>query len=480
MAGRVVLRRMAAGALAAMLGTAGLPAGAQAVSPDPLVGTWVGELAVGAAALRIVFNISAADGALHATMDSPDQGAKGIPVSAVQNDHGAVLLEVKAVAGSYHGTLSADAAQVQGQWTQGGRSFPVVLTRSRGPFVLERPQEPKPPFPYREEDVSIPSVAGVVLSATVAVPPGNGPFPAVVLVTGSGPQDRNEELMGHKPFLVISDYLARNGVEVLRYDDRGVGKSTGTFAAATTLDFADDAEAALRALAERPEVDRARVGIAGHSEGAIDAAIVAARNSAVRFIVLLAGPGIPGEQLLLLQAAAIGRAAGKDEASLAAFGDLNRRLYDLVEKERDPAALTVDGKAAAEKFLAGDNRLSEADKAEVLRGMDTAMAQLATPWFRTFLTLDPGDYLSKVRVPVLALNGSKDLQVPADANLAAVRSALQRAGNTRARLAQLDGLNHLFQHAGSGLPAEYGTITETFAPEALSAILQFIKELPKG
>ena len=452
---------------------------AQASGADPLVGTWVGELALGAVTVHIVFNVSDAGGSLSATMDSPDQGAKGIPVSAARDDRGSVSLEVKSIGGVYRGTLAGDASRVEGQWAQGGATTPVVLKRWHGPFVVDRPQEPKPPFPYREVEVSIPSANGVVLAGTVAIPPGPGPFAAVVLVTGSGPQNRDEELMGHKPFLVISDYLARRGIEVLRFDDRGVARSTGTFGSATTFDFADDAEAALVFLAARPEVDRARVGIAGHSEGALDAAIAAARNPAVRFIILLAGPGVRGDQLLPLQAAAIGRAGGQDEATLAAVSELNRRLYDLAESENDPAVLVTEGRAEAAQFLERDTRLPQAVKDELNRAIGSQMAQLATPWVRTFLRLDPADYLSQVKVPVLALNGSKDLQVPSGANLAAVRSALDKAGNPRSRVVELPGLNHLFQHTDTGLPAEYGRITETFAPEALAEMESFIRALPR-
>jgi len=474
-----VSRPLAALFLAAAFGAGPSGLGAEASAADPLAGTWVGELALGAITIRVVFNVAGAGGTLSATMDSPDQGAKGIPVTAARNDHGSIVLEVKGIGGVYRGTLSGDGSRVEGQWVQGGSTFPVVLKRSPGPFTVERPQEPRPPFPYREREVSIPSADGVVLAGTVAIPPGPGPFAAVVLVTGSGPQNRDEELMGHKPFLVISDYLARHGIEVLRFDDRGVAHSTGTFADATTLDFADDAEAALAFLAARPEVDRRRVGIAGHSEGALDAAIAAARNPAVRFVVMLAGPGIRGDQLLALQAAAIGRAAGQDEATLAAVGELNRRLYDLAESEVDPTALVTEGRAEAARFLERDTRLPQAVKDELNRSIGSQVAQLATPWIRTFLRLDPADYLSRISVPVLALNGSRDLQVPAEVNLAAVRAALQKAGNTRSRVVELPGLNHLFQHADTGLPSEYGRIPETFAPEALAAMESFIRALPR-
>ena len=457
---------------------AGLPAGAQQPVQSPLVGTWVGDLKAGALVLRLVFNVSVTNGVLGATMDSPDQGARGIPVSRVGLTGSDVVFEVKAAGGSYTGTLAADGSTIEGAWKQSGQSFPVTLSRQEGAFVLDRPQEPKPPFPYTSVDVTFQNAkAGVTLAGTLTIPPGPGPFPAVVLVTGSGPQDRNETLLGHKPFLVIADFLSRSGIAVLRYDDRGVGLSKGTFAGATTLDFADDAEAAFTFLAARPEVDRRRIGIAGHSEGGLIAPLVASRNPAVTFIVLLAGPGLPGDQLLLLQSEAIARASGEDEKSIAAGSALNAALYAIARRESDPAAITAQGRKVLEDALAAQTSLSEPDKAEARKGIDKALADLTAPWFRTFLALDPAASLRTIRIPVLALDGTKDLQVPADADLAAIDAALKAAGNTAYRIMKMQGLNHLFQHAGTGLPDEYGKITETFAPEALTAVRDFILAL---
>jgi len=454
---------------------AALPLFPQASGPAALAGSWMGELQAGALVLRIVFTLTDSGGTLGGTMDSPDQGVKGIPVSKVDVKGDRVLLEVKASSGSFAGTVSADGKSIGGAWAQAGRSFPVILRRLESAFVLERPQEPKPPFPYASREVTFTSPkANVELAGTLTIPQGPGPFPAVVLVTGSGPQNRDEELLGHKPFLVISDSLTRAGIVVLRYDDRGVADSKGSFATATTLDFADDAEAAFSFLSSQPEVDRARVGIAGHSEGGLVAPIVASRNPAVDFIILLAGPGVPGDRLLLLQSAAVARASGTDENTIAAVAALNRKLYDVAERETDPARIVSEGKKTAQAFLDADTSMPEKDRTDARRNIDRAMMELSNPWFRVFLALDPASFLSKVRVPVLALNGSKDLQVPADANLPAVEAALKAGGNARYRLARLDGLNHLFQHSDTGLPSEYGKITETFAPEALSAMKDFI------
>jgi uncharacterized protein len=454
-------------------------ASAQTGAPDIFIGSWMGDLKVGAVTLRMVFNITSSNGALSATMDSPDQGAKGIPVSHMEVKSGAILLEVKAARGSYSGRISADGKSIDGAWTQGGTSFSVLLKNLEGAFVLERPQEPKPPFPYSSVDVTFTNAkASVELAGTLTIPPGTGPFPAVVLVVGSGPHNRDEELMGHKPFLVMADHLSRNGIAVLRYDERGVAASSkGDFAAATTFDLADDAETAFSFLAALGEVDPRRVGIVGHSEGALIAAIAAARNPKVSFIILLAGPGLPGDQLLVAQGSAIARASGKDEKAVAWSAELNRKIYDIAKKQGNAPDLLAEARRVYSEAVDANTAMSQKDKDDAKADADKTGSLIFTPWFRTFLTLDPVAYLTKVQVPVLALNGTKDLQVPADADLSAIDAALRAAGNNRHRLVKLEGLNHLFQHAGTGLPDEYGKLTETFAPEALSVVRDWILAL---
>ena len=459
------------------LGT-GSAAADDASTPDSsaLVGLWQGTLKVGSASLRIVFNVEMRDGALRATMDSPDQGAKGIPVSKVTFADSRALFELKVLSGGYDGTLSADGTRLDGVWKQGGSQFSLVLEKTAGsagdsiadspsiaqlspPDTSTRPQEPREPYPYRALDASFANAtAGIRLSGTLTLPEGSGPFPAAVLVTGSGAQNRDEELLGHKPFLVIADYLARRGIAALRYDDRGVGASEGIFAAATTLDFAGDAEAAASYLASRPEIDAVRIGIIGHSEGAIVAAIAASRDPLVSFIVMLAGPGVRGDELLLMQNAALARAAGAGESSIENANRINAALYAIAMETGDNAALR--------------EKIVSLLKSEPQSGL--IADQLLSPWFRAFLSLDPAAYLAKVSIPVLAMNGSKDLQVPADANLPAIGRALESAGNRHFDLLRLEGLNHLFQRAATGLPEEYERIAETFAPEALSAMGDWI------
>jgi uncharacterized protein len=281
-------------------------AGAQTVAGD-----WQGTLRVGAASLRIAVHINAdPDGKLSGTLDSLDQGARGIRLGAITVNNRQVTFTVPAVAGSFDGKLSEDGNTIDGSWTQGA-SLPLVLTRGEPASPPRRPQTPSKPYPYREEDVTFANpAAGISLAGTLTIPPGAGPFPAVMLITGSGAQDRNESLVDHQPFLVLADHLTRKGIVVLRADDRGVGKSGGNFATATTTDFVTDVEAGVAFLRSRREVDERRLGLLGHSEGGMIAPMVANRNSAVHFIVLMAGPGVPGDEIIVEQVRLISLASG--------------------------------------------------------------------------------------------------------------------------------------------------------------------------
>jgi len=316
--------------------------------------------------------------------------------------------------------------------------------------------------PQSAQDVEFTNqAAGVRLSGTLTLPQGQGPFPAVILVSGSGPQNRDEEILGHKPFFVIADYLASRGIAALRYDDRGIGGSSGNFAAATTYDFAGDARAAVAFLSARPEIDPSKVGVVGHSEGGIIAALLGASDPAVSFVVMLAGPGIRGDKLLLSQNRALAEASGLDEGTIKEANLLNARLYAIAMEQGDEAETKAKIISALPAAVDGKTAGIIAD-------------QLLSPWIRTFLALDPSAALAALRIPLLAMNGTKDLQVPADENLKAIGLALDASGNKNYSLLELEGLNHLFQHAVTGLPNEYAAISETFAPEALAALGDWI------
>lgn len=446
--------------------------------PDP-VGTWSGILDVGAARLTMVFNISRADdGTLTATMDSPDQGAMGIPVSEVSYTDGVLLLRSAAVQGEFEGHFTE--AGLEGHWRQGGGEFALTLERSEPVEPPNRPQEPKPPFPYESVDVTYPNAeAGIELAGTLTFPSEGGPFPAVILSTGSGPQNRDEELLGHKPFAVIADHLTRQGIAVLRFDDRGVAESEGDHSTATSEDFASDVLAGLRFLQNRPEVDPGRIGVAGHSEGGLIAPLAATMTDELAFLVLLAGPGLTGEEILYLQGALIAKASGATQEQVDANTGVQRKIFAVVKENEDPEVARSELIRVMDEAIAN---LTEEEKAASGMGNDpeawknAQINAVLTPWMRFFLTYDPVSSLRQIRIPVLAINGERDLQVPPKENLEAIAAALEAAGNPDYTVTELPGLNHLFQHAETGAPTEYQGIEETFSPEALEFISSWILE----
>jgi uncharacterized protein len=432
-----------------------------------LSGTWLGTLQVPPIPLRFVLNVERAeDGSWTGTADSPDQSAFGLPITSIVVSGNDVVVRLDAAGLEFSGQLSADGQRLVGAVEQGGSSLPLTLERQAGPLDYRRPQDPVPPFPYDTMDVTFESEApGVTLAGTLSWPEGPGPFATVVLITGSGPQNRNEELQNHRPFLVLSDALARANVAVLRYDDRGVGESTGDFASATTLDFADDARGAIRYLRSQTTFPVASVGLVGHSEGGLIAPLVADGNAEVSFLVLLAGPSVDGATIILAQARALAAADGASAAELDAVEAQQRAILACLE---DPEAALAGVDACLREALAG---LTEPELSQVL-------AELESPWRRWFVAYDPGPVLRRTRVPVLALNGSLDLQVPASVNVPVMEAAFEEAGNEQASVFELMGLNHLFQHAVTGSPSEYGLITETMAPEVLTQIAGWIGSLP--
>jgi pimeloyl-ACP methyl ester carboxylesterase len=438
---------------------------------------WEGKLNVGAGlSMRIAVHVGkAAAGGLMAKMDSPDQGARGLKVDTITLDKATLAFEMKAIDGKFTGKLNAEGTEAVGTWTQAGRSLPLTLKKSDKATELRRPQTPKPPFPYKVVEVAYPNrPAGVTLAGTLSEPEGPGPFPAAILISGSGAQDRDVTLFEHKPFLVLADALTRRGIAVLRLDDRGVGGSTGTTITSTSDDFAGDVVAGLDFLKARREIDPARLGLIGHSEGGIIAPMVAARSSDVAFIVLMAGTGLPGEEILYLQGQSILKAMGANEEDLKMELDLQKRLFQLVKAERDETILEAKLRDAIKEVSASlpeDKRKELADYGALVKGQ---LELVRSPWFRFFLAYDPRPTLAKVRCPVLAVIGEKDLQVPARENLSEIRSALEAAGNTHVTVRELPGLNHLLQTCRTGAPSEYAQIEETIAPGALAAIVDWV------
>jgi len=369
---------------------------------------------------------------------------------------------------TYTATWNAKDQAWNGTWMQGG-PVPLVLTRTTAAALKpQRPQEDAiaaGPAPYTSVDVSFDNAAGTArLAGTLTVPPGTGPFPAVVLIHGSGAINRDGDVFGHKTLLVLADHLSRHGIAVLRYDKRGVGKSTGTRKDATMLDLAADAESAVRFLRGRTEVDARRLGVVGHSEGGMIAPLLASRDPALAFVVMLAGPGIRGDLLLVEQQALMAAARGTPTAIVARDRALNQALYAAMVAAPDLSS----ARSAATRILQAAEQ-----RGEMPPGAAASLVErFGTPWFVGLMRYDPAPVLLAVRQPVLVLNGERDLQVPAAPDMAAIRTALQH--NPRAVVRELPGLNHLFQHAKTGAGEEYVQIEETFAPAALETISAWI------
>jgi uncharacterized protein len=458
------------------------PAAVHAQSDDIAIGTWVGTLVAGPQQIEIIFHVERADdGSLTGTMDVPAQGATGIPLTTAGFDDGTLSMSFPVPGGgAYEGIMDETGDLLSGTFTQGGQPFPMDLARSEEASAApDRPQEPRPPFPYAVEDVRFEnSEAGIDLAGTLTLPEGAGPFPGVVLVSGSGPQDRNEALLGHKPFLVLADHLTRSGVAVLRYDDRGIAESGGDFSTGTTEDFASDALAAVEYLGADARVNSDAIGIVGHSEGGIIGPMAAGRSDHVGFVVMLAGPGVRGLDILIEQGRLINAAAGQ----ASPLTDFNARvqtvLAEVVAGEPDPEAASVQMHAAiVEEIDALPEGMRETVRADFPeQAIDQAITQMNSPWFRFFLHYDPRPALEQLTVPVLALFGARDLQVPPAQSADEVEAAFERGQNADATVRVLPGLNHLFQEARTGLPTEYAQIQQTFSPDALVILSDWIVE----
>lgn len=437
-----------------------------------IIGTWSGEGGFGSQKLPIVFHIAGGEGAYTATMDSPMQGAKDIPVQSVAFCGDTLRIDMPRIGFVYTGVLKDGA--ITGNAVQRGRTIPLDLTR--GGFTLARPQEPVPPFPYRSEDVYFENrEAGIRLAGTFTCPAKGRNFPAVVLITGSGAQNRDEELFGHKPFLVIADYLTRRGIAVLRFDDRGFAQSEGDLRTATTEDFASDALAAVEYLKTRREVNKRKIGLAGHSEGGTAAFMAAARQPAdVAFVVSMAGAGLRGDSISLMQIEDIFRQKGLSEEVIRLQLASQRKALELilgntpeyVEAHIDEIAVQINP-----GYIILDEKAKEA--------MRMQLRNSNTPWGRFYMTHDTPEDIRAVRCPVLAVNGGKDLQVRSSAHLSAIAAALEEGGNSRFETREYPGLNHLFQHTATGAMEEYGDIEETWSPEVLEDIAEWIVRITR-
>ena len=440
-------------------------------------GVWQGSLEAGGIKLRLVIKLSRKpDGKWTGTLDSLDQGANDIPMSLVTFQDGKLHIEMKTIGATYDATLTADGNELHGQFNQGA-ALPLDFNRiaRAEDAALKRPQTPAKPYPYDEKEVSYQNPTDkITLAGTLTVPRGAGPFPAVLLITGSGPQDRDEMLLGHRPFLVLADYLTRRGIAVLRVDDRGVGGTSKGTPNDTSENYVSDVLAGVAFLKTRKEVNPKQIGLIGHSEGGMIAPMAAVRSSDVAFIVLMAGPGIPGDELIVKQNGliALAECAGNVQEAQAA----SARLFAIVKEEKDPAV--AKQKVEAERALAEERARKKLDAQ--LAASKAQLGLLLSPWFRFFLNYDPRLTLAKVKVPVLALNGELDTQVPAKDDLDAIDRALKEGGNPDYKIVLLPKLNHLFQTSMTGAPSEYGNIEETIAPVALQTMGDWIVAHTRG
>lgn len=439
-------------------------------------GTWEGNLNVGTQELRIVFHIKKGDNnTWTALMDSPDQMAYDLKMDdvSIKNDN-KISMSLTAAQAQFVGELSEDQQSIQGNWIQ-GMPLPLELKRSEAKGFA-RPQEPKAPFSYTIEEVKYENKkAKINLAGTLTIPEGAGKHPAVILISGSGPNDRDETILKHKPFWVLADYWTRNGFAVLRFDDRGVGASEGNFAKATSADFATDVAAGVAFLKKHERINAKKIGLAGHSEGGMIAPMVASKNKDVAFIVLLAGPGVPGNELLLKQSYDIMKQQGFEEEALAITQKTSEKIYDAIIKDTKDEL----GVGDIVKLVKGDAESLD-DETRKKVGLDEAtlrqsITSLQTPWMRYFIRHQPKEYLQKVKCPVLAINGEKDLQVAAKPNLEGIETALKLAKNKNVKTVALPNLNHLFQTAETGALDEYIKIEETFSPEAMQLVLDWMK-----
>lgn len=443
---------------------------------EGLADLWQGSLRVGPSELLLVLHVdSRPDGSFKATLDSVDQGAIDIPVSSIESVNNEVQFKITKIGGAYEGAFNDNESEIKGTWSQGGNQMPLVFKRIEQVPDTSRPQDPKKPYPYDEREVTIENAnAGIQLAGTLTTPRGDGDFPAVVLITGSGAQNRDEELMGHRPFLVLADHLTRNGIAVLRFDDRGVGKSKGNHGKATHDDFADDARAAFEFLKVQDKIDPDSVGLSGHSEGGIHAPIVAAGRDDIAFIVMLAGVGVPMDELLERQRNDMIASMGMEHMLKPEELELNEKIFEILRRNGATPEARNEVQTLLEEILA----LYTEAQLEAL-GINDSMIQqnlqmMFSPWFIKLIAYDPAPTLAHVQCPVLAINGEKDIQVAADENLEGIRSGLKAGGNENVTIVKLPELNHLFQQCDTGAISEYSSIEETFNPAALKLVSDWI------
>lgn len=445
-------------------------------------GTWAGALS-GVQNLRMGFNISGHKaGSPVSTMDVPAQGAKDIPCDTVIVDGDSIHIKVVKVNGRYDGKM-AEVNRIDGQWTQNGMSLPLNLDRREGRVELNRPQTPKGPYSYNSEDILFYNEnKSIEYGATITTPRDDKQHPALILISGSGPQNRDEELFQHKPFAVVADHLTRQGYVVLRVDDRGTGKTTGDRSKATSEDFADDVMAALEYLKKRKEVDRKKIGLYGHSEGGLIAQLVASRSKDIDFIVLMAAPGVQVIQAMAEQNAALMKTMRLSEEQANQYAELYTTIMNGITTatDRDIAERRVN-KALTDWIAATDETTVQAttgitDEDSKKKFAYEFVKLYDNKWMMYFMKYDPKPVLEKVNCKVLALNGDKDIQVLSRTNLEGINKALTNSKSKVQEVREVEGVNHLFQECNTCTVQEYGQLEQTIKPEVLDIVTTWLNQ----
>ncbi len=440
-----------------------------------ITGEWKGVLKVTGSEFPIEITIIKDNQRYTSTLKSPNQSNQSIPADVTSVRDQEITIEIKTIMVTYKGTFEAN--EIKGTFTQAGNSFALNLTKNlHKEKPTKRPQDPIKPYPYISEEIIFENekVNKIKLSGTLTLPKNIKNPPVVILISGSGPQNRNEEVFGHKPFLVLSDFLTRQGIAVLRYDERGVGASEGSFRGATSSDFASDVAAAISFLKKRNDIDAKKIGLIGHSEGGFIAPMVASINKDVAFIVSLAGTGVDGKQVLLSQMHKSATLGGASPEVLKINNEFSEIVLSIVEKEA-PKVMWTKTKTTFDKHR---NTLSKEMQGIYTNEILEKNYKVFTkdPWLHYFIKTDPFQFISKIKIPILAINGSKDTQVIAKLNLEGFKKGLEKAKNKDFTIKELEGLNHLFQTAHTGSGNEYAIIEETFNPKAMKIVSDWILE----
>ncbi|MBZ9632225.1 alpha/beta fold hydrolase [Salegentibacter sp. LM13S] len=440
------------------------------VQSQEIKGDWYGNLKVSGTEIPLIFHIDRSDAGFSSTLDSPKQGAFGLNAEETFFEDAVLKITLPGRGITYDGIYDFENDMFKGTFKQGGLELPLVLTKNKeiegnGSEKPLRPQEPKAPFSYRSENITFTNPKdNITLSGTLTLPKSLGKYPAVVLISGSGPQDRNSEILGHKPFLVIADYLTQNGIAVLRFDERGVKESQGDFSKATSKNLATDVQAALHFLQSMEEIDQDKIGLIGHSEGGIIAPMVAENSKEVDFIVLLAGQGLRGDQNLLLQKKLMEQRSGIDELTVNQGQKIFSGAYNIINELESEELQSKLKEYFQQQFSGGLNE----------NQMQALIQQLTSPWMRFYLSYDPALVLEKTTIPVLALFGENDFQVPPKENSGIITESLEKAGNNQVKVIVFEQLNHLFQESSTGFPNEYAEIEQTISPKVLETISTWI------